>query len=244
MDDVRQPSPPEPRDDGRDGSDALTDAAILADAWQGLDGQLARERGLAGRLRRLALPLRVGIALTVAASIPIAASMLMLRSDFATLSVTRAVLTFGLMFALATVAAVLAAWPVQLAPFSRTRVLALAGATLALALVLALAPELHDAEPASFGALVMGAARCSAMGLAAALPVGVVAHVLRRDAPGAMVGAGALAGLTLLATLSLACGYDSLGHLVLGHAAPVALVVVASLILERGLRRPAHGRSR
>jgi hypothetical protein len=238
--DDRQVRAPEQDAEGRDSELGTEgDSALLADAWKGLHGQIARESGIAGRLRRLTLPVRIAIAVGVATMVPAAAAMMMLRSDFALLSMVREGVTIGVVLVLTGAAAALAAWPVHVAPVSRTRIFGLAGATVALALVLALAPELHDPEPSSLAALLTSAVRCSAMGLAAALPVGIVAYVLRRDAPGAMVGAGALAGLSLLVTLSLTCGYDSVSHLLLGHAAPVALVVVAALILQNGLRRSA-----
>lgn len=217
-----------------------TDSALLADAWKSLDGQIARERGLAGHLRRLTLPTRVAIAVAVAVMVPVAAAMMMLRSDFARLSIAREALNNALVLVLAGAAATLAAWPMHLRPISRARILALAGTTIALAIVLALTPQLHDPEPTSLAALLNSGMRCTVMGLIAALPVGVVAYTLRRDAPGALVGAGALAGLSLLVTLSLVCGYDSVHHMLLGHAAPVALVVVAALILQNGLRRRAR----
>ncbi len=223
------------------GSDA--DSALLADAWKGLDGQIARESGIAGRLRRLSLPTRIALAVAVAVMVPVAAAMTMLRSDFAELSIAREAVTNGIVLVLAGAAATLAAWPMHLAPISRARIFGLAGTTVTLAVVLALTPELHDPEPASWSALLNSGLRCSAMGLMAALPVGIVAYTLRRDAPGALVGASALAGLSLLATLSLICGYDSVHHMLLGHAAPVALVVVAALILQNDLRRAAPNRA-
>lgn len=206
-----------------------SDADLLADAWSGLSAEVDRERGLAGRLKRAPTWLRGGLVLGGAVAVPLAAALLMPRADLEVLSPGRAMVAAGLLSVLAIVGAALAVRPMHVRAVSTTALIALASIASATFAGLALFPAGLDPVPQPSDTLLVGVVRCGMGVLGVAAIVFALARAARRDVPGEVVGAVALAALSGYGALGAVCPIDDLAHLVLGHALPAMLLVLAGL---------------
>lgn len=215
--------------DRQDSPDEAPDAALLEGAWSGLDAQLARERGLTGWLRRLPFGARASLAAGGCLLMVIVALLAMPRADLSELSLTRELGMLAALLVLLGGAARLAARPLDATPLSLGALGAIGVGTIAIAILEATTPTLHDPDPPSLAALLMSAVMCSMMGIALSVPAFVLARAVSREAPGASVGAAVVAALTALAALDVTCGLDSVRHMLLGHALPASVMVLAAL---------------
>jgi len=209
------------------------DQALLDGAWAGVETKLGAERSVAGALRRRPMAMRVSIALGSALAVPLLALALAPRPDLAEISSVRGALLAATAALVALGSAWLAARPLQSPAVPSRAILGLAAAALGAALLFALWPLGVDAPGEAEGHAFP---RCGMASLAVGAIVLGVAHAIRRDASGSVVGAGALGGVAALVTLGIVCSVDEVVHLLAGHAAPVALLVGLSLVAH--LRPP------
>ncbi len=214
------------------------DQALLEGAWAGVETELGVERSLAGGLRRRPMAMRVSIALGAALGIPLLAVAVAPRADLAEISSVRGPLFLTITALLALGSAWLAARPLQARALGVRAVLGLAAAALGAALLFAIWPLGVDAPGAPEGHAFP---RCGMASLGVGAMVLALAHTIRRDASGSIVGAGALGGVAALLTLGVVCSVDEVVHLLAGHAAPVALLIGLSILSYlRPARAPAE----
>lgn len=212
--------------------------ALSGDSFKKLEDQLAREKGLSGRLMSLPTALRELLACT-ALFIPVAIGVAKLRPDLALYPSVRFQAEIALLAGLAAAAG----W-VWLRPLHRPRpqiwvVLSILGLGLFVPWLLAALPPAHANQVGVTNNFVYQAAACFLFGTAIALPVMVAVWSLGHRSQG-VLGFGMLpaivAAMAGLIGLELHCPITSPGHLLLGHA-PIALALPVLIQLGLGRRR-------
>ena len=219
--------------------------ALFGELERGLD----RERRLAGRLRSLPTPVRIGLALLALMLLGGVVLALRRRVDFDVYPMQRLVPALGA-YALLIVATLrVALRPLHVAALPLRYRLGIAIAAVILPFFVAAAPAAHSLHPASLGGtaadLVPRALQCFAFGTALALPALCLLWALDRGGhgswPPALAAAGA-AGLTGILALELHCPLTHPAHLVAGHATVgAALVVSYGLVIWFRRRAVARG---
>lgn len=204
---------------------------------------LARERGPLARLRSLATPARVALALAGGLVI-LGVGVLKLRPDLGVYPLLRFALELGALGVIG-----LGAGWLWLRPLHRPALpawLAAALVLLALALPWALSalPAAHTAHPASLAGagddLVSRAVACFLHGSMLALPLALFLALLGRGTRRLVryavlpAAAGALAGLV---SLNLHCPLTAPVHLLAGHAPIVLVLVLLAVAVVRLARR-------
>ena len=213
----------------------------------GVDALLARtlaavadEHGAATKMRELATPWRILLALAVAVAVPLLVVLVTPRPDLAVVPRGRFALDMFLYALPAVAALVVALWPMQRTVSMHTRGLVALCAVLAAACVAAL-PPIHASHPASLvasGEHGRRALACLAFGTLSAIPAFVVMRMLARE--GARVGTKALvlglaAALSGSAAVFLHCPIHHPAHLWAGHV---------TVLLPAAIWALAHGRAR
>ncbi len=219
---MASPSDPEP-------TSREEDASLLAAAWTGLETDLAAERGLGGRLRRLSTPARAAIAIGLGAALPTLVITLAPRDDLAGLSLERAVLWAAALLPVLTLGALVATRSITSRALEASRIVALAAAALLAVTLLALVP-LGAAGPDPEG---HGPLPCGVLAVVVGAITFALVHAARRDAIGSSVGVATVSACAAFAAAAFMCPIDALSHVSLGHALPAALLVLAGLALDR-----------
>lgn len=207
-----------------------------------LTGALARERGVAARLRstptHLRLALAVGLGLAVLAFILLVKA----RADLGVYPLSRLIPTVVVYAALAFFASRLALWPLQRPLPPRWLRVAVAFAALVLPLIIAGLPAAHDAHAHSVGGagadLVPRALACFSFGTLLSAPVLALVWLASRaprQVSTLLPLCGVASGLVGTAALELHCPLTAPAHLLVGHAT-VAVVFVAALAGVSALR--------
>jgi hypothetical protein len=224
------PPAEEPSSSPSSGAESDRDASLLAGAWSGLETDLAAERGMSGRLKRLSTPARRALAIAVGAALPATVLVLAPRDDLSSLTTERAIVWAAALLPLGTLGAVVATRSLTDRAIEGSRTMALAAAVLLALGVLVLVPlgaggptdpEGHGPIPCGSLALVVGAVTFA------------LVHTMRRDAIGSRVGVAAVSACAAFAAAAFMCPIDALSHVSLGHALPAALLVLAGLALDR-----------
>ncbi|MBX7190748.1 MAG: NrsF family protein [Sandaracinaceae bacterium] len=202
---------------------------MLASAWQGLEGDLATERGLGGRLRRLPTAARLALAAVVGLVAPLLVMALAPREDLASASIAHGAVWVLALLPLLAAGAALVTRPLQVRAVQAPRALGLAAAAVLVAGLLALLP-LDDAghDPSGHPASV-----CALASFAVGVSAWLVVRVLRRDALGASVGAAVVAATSALMASTLVCPMDGLGHVGPGHVLPVLVLALVGVAIDR-----------
>ena len=209
---------------------SAADASLLASAWGGLEGEIAQERGIAGRLKRWPTNARRALALAITLAFPTIAIALAPREDLGSVSVAHALVWGLVLSALAVAGTLVATRPLQARALEGSVVPALAAGAALAAGVLVLVPMgaggPADPEGHGPGACAMASTVVGALTF-------LLVRALRRDAIGAALGAALVAAATALATAALACPVDALAHLAPGHALPAVLVIAVGVMVDR-----------
>jgi hypothetical protein len=201
-------------------------------------GSVAAEQGTAAKMRELATPWRIALAVAVAVVVPLVVLVVTPRPDLSVLPRGRFALDVFL-YALPAIAALaVALWPMQRAISLETRSLVALCGVLAAACVAAL-PPIHAAHPASLVTDHFGgrAFACLAFGTIAALPAFVVLRMLARE--GTRVGIkasvlGLAAALSGSAAVFLHCPIVHPAHLWAGHVTVLLPAAIWALVHGRG----------
>jgi len=211
-----------------DGADALFGA---------VQGAVARETGLAAKLRAARTPVRIAIGLGVGAVVAALAALLMVRPDVAIYPRGRFVAELAALATLLAVAIVVALRPVHRPPLPTMRARVLDLAALLAVVVVAVLPQVLDFHFDLGVALLTGCA-CLSMGTAAGAAQYGILRVLDRGAPGSRLAAAAAGGLTANLFLHIHCPAGDPRHTLLGHvgASVVLIAFAAWTALRRGDR--------
>ena len=200
-----------------------------------LQGQLARERGIAAWLRSRPTPVRATLAGLVLGLLVVTTMLLWPRPDYTVYPPARMLLALAPIAGLLAVELVLVMWPLQLPAAPRWLVnAALIGPPLVLAGLYALPPA-HTDHPRSlvpdgFGSMLAGTVRCLVVG--SLLGAGVFALFRALDRGGArrrlLMAAGA--GLAANLLLQLHCAVTAPSHLLIGHFGVLALCFAVAAV--------------
>lgn len=210
----------------------------------GIRAAIADERTLAGWLRSRTSVERVGLLLLVVLGVVAIQLVARRRVDFAlypTVPLLVVIATFSLLIGLAVAACLRPLQETPLSPWAQRGLLA---AGVLMPVLLYAGEPVHTAHPASLAGagsdLLARAGQCFVYGLVLALPVLVLARLLDRTQHRIVSGAlfAALSGgLTANLALHLHCPITHAGHLLLGHASLIAvLVVLYALWAPRAVR--------
>jgi hypothetical protein len=200
---------------------------------------VADERGPAAKMRELATPWRIVLALAVAVVMPLLVLLVTPRPDLDVVPRGRFALDVFLYALPAVAALVVALWPMQRTVSMHTRGLVALCGVLAAACVAAL-PPIHGSHPASliaegeFGRRAIG---CLLFGTFTALPAFVVMRMVARE--GSRVGVkafvlGLAAALSGSAAVFLHCPITHPGHLWAGHFTVLLPAAIWALVHGRG----------
>ncbi|MBI4950958.1 MAG: hypothetical protein HY908_02920 [Myxococcales bacterium] len=204
------------------------------------------ERGPLAWLRSRPTPLRITLAVALAAGLVGACALFAGREDLGRLDALELGVVLGGAGVTLVAASLRLLRPLHAPPAAGWTGAALCAMGLAVPTVLALitsragAPE--DGQPVA--AMLGAASPCLALGLLGAAPLLALTVALRRTrADGGTVAAlgGVAAGLTGYLCLHVHCGATDRAHLLLGHVAVVALAMGLGLLPDAVTRRRARG---
>lgn len=230
----------------RRGLEAELEEAI-ADSIRGeITERIAAERGLVATLRALPTSQRLAGIVLASLAVTVLAWLMMPRADMDHYPRGRMLITLGALFGLTVAANLRLLRPLHLPkpPAWTGAVLLLAG--IAAPIVLAVVPLTafgHEEFAAGEGgAFAVGCFKCLSFGAVLGLPVLLLAGLMRRaNVDGAAIVAlgGVAAGLTGNLTLQVHCPIVDTGHLLLGHAS-LLFILIAAILLWRSGKRPTE----
>ncbi len=217
---------------------ARTDEVTLGQLETQINRRIAGETGLLARMRAWPTWLRLGVVVMLSVATTILTALSMPREDLGAYPSGRMVVTLGLLGALTAAAA-----GRLLRPLYRPRPGVWSGRLLlfmgmVMPCLISLWPlHGHIGAPAGEGvAFAMRCGKCLGFGGALGIPVLLVAFAVRRaNIDGAAVAAlaGVAAGLTGNLTLQVHCAITNTEHLLLGHAALLAIFGIFAAMWRR-----------
>lgn len=218
--------------------DGEISAGDLAALRAGLDARIAADRGLIARLRARPTPERVALVVTVTALTVAATTLATPRGDLGALPLPPTLALMGVLGSVAAVATARLLRPLHRPPpRAASDRLLLALAALAPVAAALWSAQGHDGAAAGEGlTFLRRCAGCAAFGGALAVPVLVLATVLRRarvDGPAVAALAGVVAGIAATLVLHVHCPITAAAHVLVGHVALVPALALAATLWRR-----------